>query len=256
VNNNKNINAIIVDDEQGCIANLSHYLNRLCPKVAVVGKGNTITEAMCAAGAQRIELAFLDIELYNENIFDAMARTGPPVFKVVFVTAYPQYALKAIKVEAIDYLLKPLSENEVQNCYTKIKRQFSPTSPDAPHPPVVSAGEKISRKIILKDLDRLFIISADDLCYISGSGFYSEITFMLNNEFKTITVSKPLNKLEEEYAFPFLFRVHKSHIVNINRIAELIRNDGLAIRMMDNELIQVAKRRSGDFIGHLNNPRS
>ncbi len=126
---NKKINAIIVDDEDGCITNLNHYLSKLCPDIAIIAAGNTLKEAMEQAGAKKIDLAFLDVEIFNDNIFNLLAQNPDLDFKIVFVTAYQQYAIKAIKVEALDYILKPLLEDDILECYIKIRKHFLLSEP-------------------------------------------------------------------------------------------------------------------------------
>jgi len=251
---NKKINAIIVDDEDGCITNLNYYITKLCPEISVIATGNTLKEALDKTESKKIDLAFLDVEIFDDNIFNLLSQHPGHKFKIVFVTAYQQYALKAIKVEALDYILKPLHDDDILDCYTKIQKHFFLT--DTAHKqPEENPEEKKNRKIIIKNSDKIYVIKSDDIVYITGSGFYSEITFSFNNDFKTIVVSKPLNKLEEEYVYPFLFRIHKSHIVNINKISSLNKNDGLTLKMTNNEIILVAKRRANDFITYLNNSK-
>jgi two-component system LytT family response regulator len=121
---NKRINAIIVDDEKGCISNLRDHLLKMCPDIYIIATGTSLQEALDQAAGQKVDLAFLDIELFNDNIFNSLPTSETINFKIVFVTAYAQYALKAIKVEALDYLLKPLADDEILECYAKIKRFF------------------------------------------------------------------------------------------------------------------------------------
>lgn len=87
---------------------------------------------------------------------------------------------------------------------------------------------------------------------MTGSGFYSEITFVFAGEVRSIKISKPLNRIEEEYEGPFFFRVHKSYIINVTKILSVIRNDGMSLKMINEQLIPVAKRRTNDFMEFLN----
>ena len=207
----KKINAIIVDDEKGCITNLQYYLSRFCHDITIIATGSTLAEGLKHAGSQRIDLAFLDIEIFDDNIFNSLTDTGTTNFKIVFVTAHQQYAFKAIKNEALDYILKPLCEEDIVACYTKIKKHFLlPHDEDDKHN--ADIDEKKNKKIIIKNLDKIYIIKSEEVYYMSGSGAYTEITFKFNDEIKSIVICKVLNKIEEEYENHLFFRVHKSHI--------------------------------------------
>ncbi len=122
---NKTIQVIIVDDEKGCITNLQHYIAKLCPDIVVIGTGSNLNEALNTVGNAHIDVAFLDIELVDDTIFSSLAGLNNINFKIVCVTAHQQYAIKAIKAEALDYILKPLLEDDILECYSKIKKHFS-----------------------------------------------------------------------------------------------------------------------------------
>ena len=247
----KKIAAIIVDDEKGCITNLQHYLTKLCPEINIIATGSTLKEALTNAGNEKIDLAFLDVEIYDDNIFNALGELPGFDFKIVFVTAYQQYALKAIKVEAIDYILKPLLEDDILECYAKIKKHFMPTN-DAGKQGQEALSEKKNKKIIIKNSDNIYIIKSDDVYYMEANGFYTTITFIFNDTEKSVLLSKPMQKAEDEYQYPMFFRVHKSYIVNTAKISGLIKDDGMNIKMINNKIIPVAKRRINDFMDFLN----
>jgi two-component system LytT family response regulator len=243
------INAIIVDDEKGCIANLQHHLVKLCSEINIVAVGCSLQEALDKTGTVKIDVAFLDVEFFNDNIFNSLSKIKEINFKIVFVTAYQQYALKALKVEAIDYLLKPLCEDEIRECYARIKKHFFYSNHDLTEKKLI---EKTNSKVIIKNSSSLYIIKYDDIYYITGSGFYSEITFMFQGAIKSVILSKPLNLVEEEYASPFLYRVHKSYIINIHKISDIFKGDGFSVKMINEKIIYVAKRRAHDFLSFIN----
>lgn len=247
----KEINAIIIDDEKGCIENLRYYLQKLCPAITVLDSGNNLADIIEKVGAKNIDLAFLDVELFDSNIFSALSSIEEPDFKIVFVTAHEQYALKAIKTEALDYMLKPLAEEDILECYTKIKKHF--LQEQEQEEPNILHDDKKRTKIILKSSDRIYVIRAEDIYYITGRGFYSDITFIFNNDIKTVIVSKPLNKTEIEYEHPSFFRIHKSYIINTKWISDIIKNNsGTSVKMTDAHTIPVAKRREHEFLSFLN----
>jgi two-component system LytT family response regulator len=118
---------------------------------------------------------------------------------------------------------------------------------------VISAiqDEKKHNKIIIKNSDQIYVVKPGDVYYISGCGFYSEVTFEINGEIKTVIVSKPLNVIEIEYAHASFFRIHKSFIVNVNKIANVLKQDGLALKMNDEKIIPVARRRVNSFLSFI-----
>ena len=206
----------------------------------------TLAEGLNNAAHQRIELAFLDVELYDDNIFNTLAVAGDISFKIVFVTAYQQYAFRAIKTDALDYLLKPMCEDDITACYSKIKRHFQ-THPDAANE-ATSAEGKANKKIIIKNLDKVYVIRFGDIYYMAGNGGYTEITFLFNGDVKSVVICKVLNKIEEEYEHASFFRVHKSYIVNLDKIRNVITAGGMHVKMLDEKIIPVAKRRAHDFL--------
>jgi two-component system LytT family response regulator len=251
MDNNKKINAIVVDDEEGGIKFLEYNLTRFCPKINVVGSGQTLTKALAKAGDEKVDLAFLDIELFNENIFDALENIESFDFKIVFVTAYEKYAIKAFKVNAIDYIVKPLAEEDIKKCYARILDHFL-LHPEELHDAGPRNENAATKKIILKDADKIYIIKNDDIYYLSGNGFYTTVTFLFNGEEKSVILSKPLNKIENEYNCNFFFRVHKSYVINTNKISAIQRHDGITLKMQNDKEITVAKRRSNDFLAFIN----
>lgn len=250
---NAGIRAIIIDDEIGCINNLTYYLDTYCPDIEIIAKGNDLDDAMKIIEQKNFDLAFLDIELFNSNIFSILKDQKNYNFKIVFVTAHERYAISAIKVQAADYILKPLSKQDIITCYNRLKAQFAlnnstHVNADEQKPAVTSI-----KKIVLRQREKVFVINLNDLCYLQARGAYTIAIFRLNNEYKSVILSKSINKVAEEHNVSFLYRVHKSYIINTEKISDIIRSEGLTIKMENNELIPVAKRRVQDFLSFLNN---
>ena len=122
------IKAIIVDDEQRCIANLSYYLSKYCPSIEVIATSKTTAEAIEMLLYYKPDIAFMDIEICNDSIFSIINGSGKLNFEIIFVTAYEKYAIKAIKVNALDYILKPLSKYDILECYHKIWQFYTKTA--------------------------------------------------------------------------------------------------------------------------------
>ncbi|HXS36550.1 MAG TPA: LytTR family DNA-binding domain-containing protein [Flavipsychrobacter sp.] len=246
------IRAIIIDDEENCILNLKYFLSEFCPGIEVVAVGDTIKSAIEIFNTQQFDIAFLDIEVFNNNIFNAI-ETGNKNFKIVFVTAHEQYAIRALKAEAIDYILKPLSPHDIIECYSRIKKHLQEKAfKEASSDKVSIKQNEAERKLVLKDGSHVFVVKMDDIYYMQAKGAYTLTAFSIDDTQKLITISKSLNQMERENNNPRLYRVHKSFMINVQKIKQIIRNDGLFIQMRNDDVIPVAKRRAPDFLSFLN----
>jgi len=219
----------------------------------VIATGKTIEQAKEILYGQKFDVAFLDIELFDENIFNAIDHLKEDLFNIVFVTAHEQYAVKAIKFHAFDYILKPLSKHEILDCYAKLKKYVAKKIPDIHHDNTLLKENITQRKIILKEGDKVFVIRVEDVYYMRAKGPYTLVTFNADNCQKQVTISKPLNQVEKENVNnKTLYRAHKSYLVNIEKIKSIIKHNGLSIQMLNDEIIPIAKRRVSDFLSFLN----
>lgn len=238
----KTINAILVDDEPGCIRNLQYYLDAYCPDINVTGTASDMDSARKLLGDPAVDLAFLDVQLFDRSIFDLFPDGAAPRMPVVFVTAYEKYALSALRASALDYLVKPLEQAEILRCYLRIIRHFE-QSPA----PVADAPAKVGR-ILLRQGERLYPTSVDNLLFLEANGFYTTVFFRHEGKIREVMVSKPINTLHHEWDAPALMRVHRSYVINIGQVSSLRRNGAnLSLAIADRE-IPVAKRRTAEFL--------
>jgi len=239
------IDVIIIDDEPGCVSNLKYYLSKYCPEINIVAEGYTVTDAKNIIKTKTFDLAFLDIELMNENIFSLFNDNKQHNFDIVFVTAYESYAVKAFKVQAFDYLMKPLLKADVLECYKKILKRF------ADKKNTLQTGNADASNLVLRNGEKVYVIKYEDVIYLKASGVYTQIAFEHAGKIKSITTSKPIGDLEKEYGHSFFFRVHKSYIINLNKIAEINKSDIVTVRIGYDLWIPVAKRRTREFFTFL-----
>lgn len=220
---NSAITAIVVDDEYHCIENLVHYINELCPRIKIVGTGSDVAAFEALVVAQNPDLAFLDIHLFGQNIFDVLPAKGSSVVPV-FVTAYADHALSAFKANALDYLLKPLEAQEISRCYEKICQYFGIGREEAQN--------SDSKKIKLKDGDEIYLITLSDIILLRAKGFYTEVFFNYRQGSRQLLLSKPLSLVCEEWSDEDLMRVHRSYAVNLRKIERVIRaNSGISVQI-------------------------
>jgi len=250
------IRAIIIDDETNCIVNLAFYLKKYCPDIQVVATADTIPGAAALLQTHQFDLAFCDIEFCGETIFSLFNGPFPVNFAIVFVTAYDNYAASAFKAEAIDYILKPLSRLDIITCYGRIQKhqqekQILLRASGIPEKP----SKALRKKVMLRDRDHVFIVEPADILYLKGMGAYTEAVFLYDGKIQHTVVSKTLSFLEEEYEDPSFFRVHKSYLINLNKVTGIHKKDVPAVEMQNKEVIPVAKRRIHDLLSFLNTTR-
>jgi two-component system LytT family response regulator len=243
----RKIKAIIVDDEPGCVSNLQYYLEKYCPKIEIVATGNTTSDVLQLL-TKPFDIAFLDIEMAEDNIFSILSHTDHIHFDIVFVTAYERYALKAFNVDVLDYILKPLSQKVILNCYDKILRRLHPLNHIESIQSEGIVSQHPQKRIVLKQGDKVYVISCNDVIYLEAHGIYTNIYFNYNSKKTMVTISKSLSQLEVFYSYQDFYRVHRSFIINTTKIKNITRKDTLEVRMCTDDIIPIAKRRVTEFL--------
>jgi two-component system LytT family response regulator len=236
------IKALVIDDEPYSCEALVELLTRYCPEVQVAKVCHSGAEALLAMKEHAPQLLFLDIEMPRMNGFELLEKAGDINFELVFTTSYDQYAIKAIRMSALDYLLKPIDRDELQKAVAKVKeRLLRPkkqqiemllqklTSPATP-----------MLKIALPTIEGLQLVQIDSIICCTSDSNYT--TFKLKGKEKII-VSKTLKEVEDlldEYSFQ---RVHHSSLVNLNEISKYIRGEGGYLIMSDGSHVDVSRSR-------------
>lgn len=244
------IKAIIVDDEQHCVDALKAMLEKKCPEVAVLAGVNSVQEARMLIDELRPDLVFLDVEMPHENGFELLIKYDKLPFDVIFTTAYEQYALKAIKFNALDYLLKPFSVQELQDALHKFhdRRVNRPEPGMAPLEVFLQNLKTIqqsNRKIALPTINGLVFMPVQNIVRCESTGNYTKIFF---TDRKQLLVSKPLKEFEELLTEVDFFRIHNSHLINLQQMESYIQGEGGFALMSDGTQVEVSRRRKADFL--------
>lgn len=243
------INAIIVDDEEFARSSLYFLLQNHCKSVHIAGIAKSVNEARLLLKNNQVDLIFLDIAMPGENGFELIADAQTNLAHVVFTTAYDQYAVKAIKANALDYLLKPIDIDELKETvdkavkYIEQKNIFSSSNERLQNLQQDLRFKQV-RKISLPHGQGYALIDVDHIIHIEAESNYS--TFHLQDKEK-ITVSKVLKEFEEILPESQFVRVHKSSIVNLNYILEYNSKNGLELTLKNGKKIAVSRRRASDF---------
>lgn len=246
------ISAIIVDDEPLLIKTLKAILNEFCKEVVVVATANDVFEAKSKIEENIPDLVFLDINMPKVSGLDFLKLFNERSFDVIFVTAYDQFALEALKQGAIDYILKPVLSEEVRNAVNKIitkKKSFSS------HKQVIFDNTKFegnkSQKIVIQNNNRYLFIEHKDILWMEADHNYTKIHLITK---KIISSAKPLKFYDDLLPKNMFFRIHKSYIINTSYIKEYLRDSkGTLVVLNDDEKLRIAQPKQSEFRNFLIN---
>jgi len=239
------VKAVIIDDQQVNVDTLQELILRFCPGTSIVGTAKTVTEAYSIIANTAPDLIFLDIELGQGNGFDLLRMFPDPAFKIVFTTAYAQYAVEAFREHAVDYLLKPIQITQLQEAIRKVESVVKLRSEKQPVKDSVLPAAKVS----LPTSDGYLFVDYNDIIYCEAEGSYS--TFYFTDK-KKILVSLLLKECEGILPHQVFLRIHNSYIVNINHVAKYIRGKGGQIVMNSGVELSVSASRKEQFLTLMN----
>jgi two-component system, LytTR family, response regulator len=241
------IKAVIIDDEKNALEVLEMQLHQFCKDVSVIAICNGGKEGVKAIIELQPDLVFLDIEMPHVNGFDVLDQTKNMNYQVIFTTAYDQFAIKAFKFSAIDYLLKPIDIIDLQNAVEKAKKENRNYSLEDKIKLLVEQyqqPQKNNKKIALPIGNMLEFFDVDEIIRVESDSNYSHI--YLTNK-KKITLSKTLKDVEENIKGEPFFRVHQSHLINTNHIDKAVKGENAYVVMKDGTTITVSRNRKEDF---------
>jgi len=248
------LNAIIVDDEEYARQSLYFLIGEYCPDVRVTGIASSVSEARKLLKAARIDLVFLDIAMPVEDGFNLLPDLKKNLISVIFTTAFNQYAIRAIKASALDYLLKPIDIQELKDSIRKaseFKYRLDDSRISSDNDALFNSLEenlnefRKIRKINLPHTNGFHVLNTNDILYILADSNYS--VFYLEGGGKIIA-SKHLKEYENILDDGDFCRIHKSTMINLRHLISYSNRNGLSVRMSDNTVHTVSRRRSSEFI--------
>src|SRR6476620_4980648 len=236
------IKAIIIDDEMHCRKTLSILLKEYCPDVQLIEQCENGESGVESIKKLKPDLVFLDIEMPRMNGFEILEQFPEIPFTVIFTTGYDQYAIKAFRFSALDYLLKPIDHEELKKAVEKVEKSISP--------PLTQQLEillhKINHqapsinKIALPTMDGLQMMPVDSIISCASDRNYTSILLKDNRKIVVSKILKELEEMLEEYSF---LRVHHSYIVNLNEISKYVKGEGGYLVMSDGSSVDVSRSR-------------
>jgi two-component system LytT family response regulator len=242
------LEAVIVDDETKALQSLTWELTNFSDEIEVVASFTNPLEALeyLEKKENTPDCLFLDIEMPTMDGFQFIQKLKNKDFPVVITTAYNQYAIKAMKHEAIDYLLKPIDSDDLSDTIAKIKKFNSRTITSEKLEKILLNfnATSIQKKITINTDGKLVFLQSDQILYVESDGNYS--TIYLTDGHK-IVLTKKLKEVNEILPSDCFYRIHNSYIINLNKIKEFIKTDGYII-LDSNHKIPVSRQKKSDFL--------
>ena len=246
------IHAVIIDDEEISLRALGEKIKKYCPDIDVLKLFSKPEEALKEIEELRPDVVYLDIEMPKINGFTFLKNCSPINFEVIFTTAYSEYAIDALRISALDFLLKPIDVKQLMDATDRLKERLKNKNL---HRGFIEQqlqlffqykqpSEQIG-KIALPVINGLEFITVNDIIKIKGENVYS-VFFLI--EGKKIVASLTLKETEAMLAKFGFFRVHKSFIVNLKYIVRYIKGEGGMVVMADGSEVEISRRNKVDFL--------
>jgi len=244
------IRSIIIDDELHCLESLSLLINEFCPEIQLLDQCLSAKKGLESIERFKPDLVFLDIEMPVMNGFELLEQLSSISFAVIFTTSYDQYAIKAIRFSALDYLLKPIDPKELVVAVKKVQEER--------HLPLAEQFQMLLKqihgknngfnKIAVPTAEGFELIPAEQIIYCEANDNYTH--FFLKNKTKIIAC-RILKEIEIQIQdFPFFVRVHNSYLVNLNEVTKYVRGEGGYLIMSDGSSVNVSRSRKESLLKH------
>ena len=242
------IRTIIIEDEPVSRDMLTLMLQRYKNDIDIIDICSNPTDGIESIAKHEPDLIFLDIQMPKMNGFDMLKKIGQINFEVIFTTAFDQYAINAIRISALDYLLKPIDDEDLSIAIEKCKERLLDKKPAHQFENLfnnLTNKNPLDKTLALSASDGISFIKMSDILRVEANGRYAKF-YLLNKE--TILVSKTLGDFEEILSANQFFRIHDSSIINLNHVKKYIRGDGGTVLLSDNTELDVARRRKEEFV--------
>ncbi|MEO6720807.1 MAG: LytTR family DNA-binding domain-containing protein [Ferruginibacter sp.] len=242
------ISCILIDDESHSLEMTEWLLKTYCPQVTIQAMCNSAEAGIEAIHKYRPDVVFLDIEMPHMNGFDMLEKFDKLFFDVVFTTAYDQFAIKAFKYSALNYLLKPIDPDDLKETIRRIEEKKDvPTREqiDLLMQSVKNVPKPTTTRIALTTGDGMLFVSTSEIILCQADSNYTAV--ILTNG-KKILVSKVLKDIDETLSGPDFYRIHNSFLINMNHINKYVRGDGGYVVMKDGTSVSISRSKRQEFM--------
>ena len=244
------IRAIIIDDEQHCTRALLNDLQQNCPGVEIADVCHSAKEGIMSIRKNNPDLVFLDVEMPWMNGFEMLEVLGDIKFSIIFTTAHDEFAAKAFRISAIDYLLKPIDANDLKAAVQKVEKKMNEGS-SLQHISNLLSNMKQpggEQKIALPQREGYEFVDVSSIIYLTAEGAYTKVYI---KDKKTMLISKTLGDVEELLPPEMFQRIHHSTLVNVTYIAQFLRTDGGYVVLKGGEKLSVSKAKKEMLMARL-----
>lgn len=242
------IKAIIVEDEIRSVKLLENLIRDYCPDIALMGSATSVEEGFNLINIHHPDIVFLDIEMQKESGFDLLNKFNEINFEIIFTTAYEQYALRAIKFSAIDYLLKPIDIEELKTAIAKVLKNSHIHQINKKFETLMqnkNLEQPGHLQIALPSTEGLSIVFVHEILYLKSDRQYTLFVFKSDER---IVTSKNLGEYEDLLSTHNFFRVHHSALINLTEVKKYVRGEGGYVIMSNGDQVEVSKRKKDAFI--------
>jgi two-component system LytT family response regulator len=241
------IKAILIDDDQNLREGMKGLLERFAPNIKIIGEADSVATGIEVMDTLKPQVVFLDIQLNDGTGFDILeqlaAKNGAIKSNIVFITAHEQYAIKAFRFSALDFLLKPVDPEELQKVIVKIESVLEKTN-DYAHIDLLleNIRKKVDnfKRIALSTSDGIHLFDISDIIRCESEDNYTK--FYIKNS-KPVMISKTLKEYEELLTEHGFERIHQSHLINLNYLKSYIKKDGGYVIMADESHLPISQRK-------------
>lgn len=238
------IEAVLVDDEEKAIQSLAWELSHFSNEISVVASFTDPYKALDYLHGHRPDCLFLDIEMPAMDGFQFIQKLQNRDLAVIITTAYNQYAIKAMKNEAMDYLLKPIDADDLRDTLAKIQRYRNNSLSAKRLERFLTSKQTLNKKITVNTDGKLLFLEKEDILYAESDGNYSTLYL---SDGRRIVLTKKLKEINEMLPRDTFFRIHNSYIINLEKVKEYLKTDGYVV-LLTNQKIPVSRKKKSDFL--------
>ncbi len=233
--------AVIIDDEASVRESTQTLLSIYCPDIEVIGQASGVKEGIALIQEKKPDLAFLDVEMSDGTGFDVVYSFKDRDFAIVFVTGHNEYAVKAFRLSAIDYILKPIDPEDLEKAVAKARQNFQATLAGLQMKALESnLSESRPQRILLKDSEKIYLIDIKDIVRCESDDNYTRFYLTKNRK---VMVSTTLKEYENMLSGQDFFRCHQSHLINLNYFDHYDKREGGSVVMKDGSILPVSVRK-------------
>jgi two-component system LytT family response regulator len=240
---------ILVDDEPDGIRTLKKMLELNCPEVEILATCSSAFDALQKLEEIKPELVFLDVRMPSKSGLDMLAELSEIDFEVIFVTAHNEYMLQALQFSAVDYLMKPVDEDRLQDAVQRVEKRLKEKKVSGQTETLLhnikKAGFPLEMRLCLPTQKGFTIVKLEEIIYCEAQRSYT-IFRLINN--KSIIISKPLFDYDKLLADTVFLRVHKSFLINLMHVKEYMRGEGGTVVMSNGMEVEISRRKKDQFL--------